>query len=519
MSLAFRPFSLTTFESMRASALLTAALLCALATPAPAQTDPLAGMDEYVAAGMRQWKIPGLALAIVKDDSVVYQRGFGVTRLGGGTRVDANTLFASASTTKAFTTMALGMLVDEGKVRWDDPVTKHLPGFQLADPHTTRELTVRDLVTHRSGLASADEIWYASGATTAEIVRRLRFQAPSSSLRSRYAYNNNAYAVAGEVIRAAGGMPWDELVRRRILAPLGMESTLTGLAGLEERPNHAKPHLEVDGTIRPIAHRSLENIGPAGSMNSSVADMARWLRFQLDSGRVGGRRLVSDSVIRETWAPQTIIPSASRYPAAYLARPNFTAYGLGWFLQDHRGRKVAMHTGSIDGMSALVAMVPEERLGLVVFANLDHAELRHALMYRVIDAYTGAPPRDWSAELHGLYGRLAEGARAFERRRDSARVSGTRPSLALAAYAGSYADSLRGEVQVRVEGGRLAARWGSGYAGAMEHWHYDTFRARWRDPALGTSLVTFALDAAGRPRALVMEGVGEFRRAPEPRTR
>jgi CubicO group peptidase (beta-lactamase class C family) len=506
---------------MRAPAILAhAALLCALAAPAAGQTsDPLAGMDEYVAAAVRQWRIPGLAMAIVKDDSVVYQRGFGVTRLGGGAPVDANTLFAGASTTKAFTTMALGMLVDEGRVRWDDPVAKHLPGFQLADPHTTRELTVRDLVTHRSGLASADELWYASDATTADIVRTLRFQAPASSLRSRYAYNNNAYAVAGEVIRASSGIPWDEFVRRRILAPLGMASTLTGLGGLEERPNHAKPHLEVDGAIRPIAHRSLESIGAAGSMNSSVADMARWLRFQLDSGRVGGRRLVSDSVIRETWAPQTIIPVASRYPAARLSRPNFTAYGLGWFLQDHRGRKVAMHTGSIDGMSALVALVPDERLGLVVFANLDHAELRHALMYRVIDAYTGAPPRDWSADLHRLYAALDEDARASERRRDSARVAGTRPSLALAAYAGSYADSLQGEVQVRAEGSRLAVRWGSGRAGPMEHWHFDTFRARWEDLALGTSLVTFVLDAAGRPRALVLEGVGEFRRVPGARPR
>ncbi len=504
---------------MRTPAQLTRAALlaCALAlpcAPAAAQQTPLSGLDEYIETAMREWKVPGLALAIVKDDSVVYARGFGTTRLGGGAAVDANTLFANASTTKAFTTMALAMLVDEGKLRWDDPVTRHLPGFRLRDAHTTGELTVRDLVTHRSGLAAQDELWYASGATTAEILRRLRFQPPASSLRSRYAYNNNAYAVAGEVIRAASGVPWDEFVRARILEPLGMRSTLTRIVGLDQRPNRAEPHVLVDGVLRPVAYRDLDNIGPAGSMNSSVAEMTRWIRFQLDSGRVGGRRLVSDSSFREMLSPQTVIPVASRYPAQRLARPNFTAYGLGWFLQDYRGRKLAMHTGSIDGMNALVAMVPDERLGLVIFANRGQAELRHALMYRIVDAFTAAAPRDWSTELRALYGDPAARIAAAERRQDSARVRGTRPTLAPAAYAGTYADSLLGQVEVRMEGGRLVARWG-GYSGPLEHWHHDTFRAAWQDPALGRTLLTFTLDAAARPRTLLLEDAGEFRRRAE----
>lgn len=491
---------------------LAGALALALLSPAAgAAQSPIAGMDEYVTTAMREWNVPGLAIAIVKDDSVVYARGFGTTRLGGGAPVDANTLFASASTTKAFTTTALAMLVDEGKLRWDDPVTKHLPAFRLRDPHTTADLTIRDLVTHRSGLAAQDELWYASGASTAEILRRLRFQEPASSIRSRYAYNNNAYAVAGEVIRTASGMPWDEFVRGRILAPLGMRATLTGIAGLDRRSNRAEPHVLVEGILRPVAYRDLDNIGPAGSMSSSVADMARWLRFQLDSARVNGRRLVSDSSFREMLSPQTIIPVQSRYPAQRLARPNFTAYGLGWFLSDYRGRKLAMHTGSIDGMNALVALVPDERLGLVVFANRGQAELRHALMYRIVDAFTGAPPRDWSAELRTLYGNPAPRIAAAERRQDSARVRGTRPTLALSAYAGTYADSLLGQVEVRMEGNRLVARWG-GYTGPLEHWHHDTFRAAWQDPALGRSLLTFTLDAAARPRSLLLEGAGEFRR-------
>ncbi len=499
------------------------AVLAALLLAAPAaraQGSPLDGLDAYVAQAVRDWKVPGLAIAVVKDDSVVFAKGYGVRVLGRPEPVGAHTLFAAASTTKAFTTTALAMLVDEGKLAWDDPVVRHLPGFQLADPYVTRELTVRDLVTHRSGLPTADLLWYGSPNTTNDVVRRLRFLPQAAGLRSRYAYNNNAYAVAGEVVEAASGMPWDEFVRARILRPLGMDGTLTGLAGLPERPDVAAPHVEVGDSIRPVPHRSLESIGPAGSMNSSVADMAKWMRFQLDSARAGGRRLVDSLTYREMFTPQFLVPAASYYPAARLAKPAFTAYGLGWFLQDYRGRKVAMHTGSIDGMSAILGLVPEERVGVVVFANLDHAELRHALMYRVFDAYLGGPPRDWSTELRALYGDAAERSRAAARGREAGRVRGTRPALPLSAYAGSYADSAFGRVEVRVEGGRLVARYGPAFTGPLEHWHHDVFRARWDDATQDPSLFTFVLDGARRRvESVQVEGIATFRRdvpAPAP---
>ncbi|HEX2210967.1 MAG TPA: serine hydrolase domain-containing protein, partial [Longimicrobium sp.] len=358
-----------------------AAALLVIPTAVQAQQGPLDGLAAYVEQGMRDWEIPGLALAVVKDDSVVFARGFGTRTLGRDEPVNEHTSFAIASTTKAFTATAIAMLVDEGKMRWDDPVSLHVPGFQVADPGLSGELTVRDLLTHRTGLPTSDFLWYASGSSTEEILRRMRFMRPFASPRSRYMYNNNAYMVAGLVVQAASGMPWGEFVRRRILEPLGMRGTLTGFAGLDVRGNVATPHLEVEGTIRPITYRNFDNIGPAGAMNSSVADVARWIRFQLAGGGWDGRRLVSEAQHREMLTPQFIIPQAQYYPAARLAAPHFTAYGLGWFMQDYRGRKLAMHTGSIDGMSALVAMVPEERLGLVVLINLDHAELRHALMY------------------------------------------------------------------------------------------------------------------------------------------
>ncbi|HEX2081749.1 MAG TPA: serine hydrolase [Longimicrobium sp.] len=487
---------------------LALAALAAISSPAAAQQGPLSGLEAYVEQGMRDWGVPGLALAVVKDDSVVFSRGFGTRTLGRSEPVDEHTAFAIASTTKAFTATAIAMLVDEGKVRWDDPVSLHLPGFRLSDPGLAGELTVRDLLSHRTGLPTSDFLWYASGSDTDEIMRRMRFLRPFAPPRTRYMYNNLAYMLAGQVVRSASGMPWDEFVRRRILEPLGMRETLTGYAGLQARGNVASPHLEVDDRVQPIPYRDFDNIGPAGSMNSSVHDVAKWIRFQLAGGRAGGERLLSEAQHREMLTPQFLVPTASFYPAARLARPHFTAYGLGWFLQDYHGRQLAMHTGSIDGMSALVALVPEERLGLVVFINLDHAELRHALMYRIVDAYLGVPPRDWSAELRPVYAGAEARADSVARARESRRVSGTRPSLPLEAYAGDYVDpdSLLGRVAVRVQDGRLVATTGAGATGELEHWHYDVFRVRWPDLSLGEDFFVYTIDPEARAAWVRVDG-------------
>jgi CubicO group peptidase (beta-lactamase class C family) len=496
-----RPHSVSPFRHAR-RALAAALIVIPCSTGrAEAQRGPLRGLEGYVEQGMRDWGAPGLALAVVKDDSVVFARGFGTRTLGRDEPVDEHTSFAVASTTKAFTAMAVAMLVDEGKVRWDDPVSMHVPGFQLADPSLSGQLTVRDLLTHRTGLPTNDFLWYASGTRSEDILRRMRFVRPVASPRSRYMYNNNAYMIAGLVVQSASGMPWAEFVRRRILEPLGMRETLTGFTGLDARGNVATPHLEVEGVTRPIEYRNFDNIGPAGAMNSSVSDMARWIRLQLARGEWSGTRLVSDAQHREMLTPQFIIPQGQYYPAARLANPHFTAYGLGWFMQDYRGRQLAMHTGSIDGMTALVALVPEERLGLVVLINMDHVELRHALMYRIIDAYLGGPPRDWSAELRPLYRGMEERAETARREREARRVADTRPSLPLDAYAGTYADpdSLYGEVTVQSRDGRLVASMAGGaVTGEMEHWHYDVFRVRWADVSLGTSFVVFTIDPEGR---------------------
>jgi CubicO group peptidase (beta-lactamase class C family) len=480
--------------------LLAAVPLIAAAASADAQraARPVAlnDLDAYITRAVAEWRIPGLAISIVKDDSVVFVKGYGVRELGKPGAVDAGTRFAIGSTTKAMTAVALGMLVDERKVRWDEPVITYLPGFRVGDPYVTRELTVRDLLTHRGGLGNADQLWASAGYPADEIMRRVATLPPAYSLRSRFIYQNIMYAVAGDVIGAASGMPWAQFLRTRIFEPLGMKATEATLAALDGQSNIATPHGEIADTIRPITNRPVDAVGPAGSVWSSVGDMAKWARFILDSGRVGGKRLLSEATFRELLSPQVIAPREI-YSTMPLVRPHFFTYGLGWFLHDYQGQAVAMHTGSIDGMSALIGLIPDRRLGVYVLANLDHAELRHALMYRVFDMYSGNAPRDWSKELLALYSGLERQADSARRDQIQRRVAGTRPSLPLDRYAGTYTSQTYGDAVISVRNEALQFAFGRGRIGTLTHWHYDTFQAKWDDVRMDPSFVVFAPDGAG----------------------
>ena len=488
-----------TFCIRRATFGATLAVVAAV-VPAGAQSTSrpldLRDLDAYVTRSVRDWRVPGLAIAVVKNDSVVFVKGYGVRELGKAGAVDAGTRFAIGSTTKAMTAAALGMLVDEGKVRWDEPVITYLPNFRVGDPYVTRELTVRDLLTHRGGLGNADQLWASADYSAEEIFQRVATLSPAYSLRSRFIYQNIMYAVAGDVIGAASGMPWDKFLETRIFEPLGMSGTEATLAALKGQSNVATPHAELGDTIRPITNRPVDAVGPAGSVWSSVADMAKWARFILDSGRVGGKRLLKEATFRELVSPQVVAPS-EMYATTTLTRPRFFTYGLGWFLHDYRGEAVAMHTGSIDGMSALIGLIPDRRLGVYVLANLDHAELRHALMYRVFDMDIGNARRDWSTELLGLYTRLERQADSARQQQEQRRVADTRPSLPLDRYAGTYTHPTYGNAVVTVRQGELHFAFGRGRIGALRHWHYDTFQAHWEDVRMRPSLVVFAPDGAG----------------------
>ncbi|MDQ3745758.1 MAG: serine hydrolase [Acidobacteriota bacterium] len=511
-----------------------AVLLLLLFANAPrllAQTleERLKEIDEYAARAGQEWKVPGFALAIVKDDRVVFARGYGVRELGKPDPVDKDTLFAIASNTKAFTAAALATLVDEGKLNWDDPVTKYLPWFQLSDPYVTREMTVRDLVSHRSGLATfgGDLLWYETTYPREEIIRRIRYLKPVYGFRAHYGYQNIMFLTAGEIIPAVTGKSWDDYVREKFFAPLGMTRTTTSYRQLLQTPNVATPHNEFEGRVRVIRYISADSAGGAAAINSSVADMAQWIRLQLGRGTFEGKRFFSADRSREMWTPNTIVSGVSEAAEKFNPTVHFNLYGMGWFLSDYRGRKVVTHSGGLDGMTSRVALMPEENLGVVILTNSE-TPLQSFLWYKVFDEFLGGQQRDWSADYMARAKAAKERADAEAKKVEEARVPNTKPSLPLSSYAGTYTGAMYGDAQVTEENGHLVVRLlpAPDFVGDLEHWHFDTFRIKWRDRVVypfPRGFVTFTLDAQGRPDQLKIDVPNpdfdfkelELRRAPD----
>jgi CubicO group peptidase (beta-lactamase class C family) len=481
-------------------------------TAARAQSGPLAGLDAYIESAMRDWQVPGLAIAIVRNDSVIHARGYGVRRLGTEEPVDANTLFAIASTTKAMTVAALGMLVDDGVVRWDDPVSDHLPGFTLGDAWITRQLTVRDMLTHRAGLARSDNLWIAAPFDRPEILRRAR-ELPIDGFRAGYGYNNIMYIAAGELVAAAGGTSWDEFLERRLFTRLDMRRTTSRAAVVDRSANVATAYSRADGDFVAMDRRDYDNIGGAGAVWSTVGDLAQWLRLQLNGGVFEGDTLLRPATLREMHTPQVVVRSDS-VSERMFPDTHFRAYGLGWLLHDYHGRKLVHHSGSINYTRTQIGMIPSEGIGVVVIANLSTSNAQTAIMYRVLDALLGLPARDWSGEYRTLAVRSEENSARQLRETEAARIAGTHPALALTDYAGVYAHDVFGDVSISVEAGRLVLRYAPDYEADLEHWHHDTFRAVWRRTGFGRAFVTFSLDSRARAAALDLEGFGTFRRSP-----
>lgn len=478
---------------------------------ARAQGAPLAGLDTYIQRAMVEWQVPGLAIAVVRDDSVIYERGFGVRQLGEPGMVDQHTMFPIASTTKAFTVGALGMLVDERKVRWDDKVSQYLPGFRLQDPYVTQALTVRDLLTHRAGLSRSDNLWIVAPFDRAEVLRRARYLPAPAAFRTEYGYNNLMYIVAGEVVGAASGSTWDDFVTQRWLQPLGMTRSTTRAAVANNDANVSWSHINSNG--RPIAvdRRNYENIGGAGAMFSTAHDMAQWIRMHLNGGVYAGKRMLQPATLSEMYTPQTVM-RGDTVADRMFPTTHFRAYGLGWFLQDYQGRKMVHHSGSINWTRTHVGMIPAERIGVVVIANLNSSNLQQAITYRVLDALMGLPARDWAGEYLAVSKRGDVRAAAQARELEASRVKNTKPSLALAQYVGSYTSDVYGDVRVAMENGKLVLRYSDDYTADLEHWHHDTFAVKWRRAGFGRSFATFALDSRARVATMELDEIGLTRR-------
>ncbi len=476
-----------------------------------AQQALIKGLDEYIVKAMKDWETPGLAIAIVKDDKLVFAKGYGVRKLGESVPVTEKTIFACASTTKAMAAACVGMLVDEGKIKWDDPVTKHLPWFQLYDPYVTRELTVRDLLCHRSGLARGDLLWYQSPHSREEVIKRIRYLKPAWSLRSHYGYQNIMYIAAGEVVEAVSGKTWDEFMKERLFTPLGMMSTTTSVKDLGKFQDVATHHVKINDKFQPIPWPNYDNVGAAGTVNSNVLDYAQWIRLNLNNGMFDGRKVLSEKVVEEMQSPQTIIPIDSTTKALWPSM-HFAAYGLGWTLRDYLGRKLIQHDGALDGMRARVAFVPEEKLGIVILLNSSRGPLHGAISYRILDHYFGAPEKDWNSILLKNAKEQEEKDKAEEKKKEDARVKGTKPSLALDSYAGAYEHEMYGEVKITMEGGKLILGFYPAYVGELNHWQYDAFQVVWRDKNFDKDFATFTLTSDGKVDLLKWEGVGDFKR-------
>jgi CubicO group peptidase (beta-lactamase class C family) len=484
--------------------LYTLCLILLVSARVLAQTGAPPDLDAYVARALKEFEVPGLAVAIVKDGKVELVKGYGVRKLGEPALVDEQTLFGIASNTKAFTAAALAILVDEGKISWDDPVIKHLPGFQMYDSYVTREMTVRDLLTHRSGLGlgAGDLMFFPPTTfTREEIVSRLRYIKPATSFRSKYAYDNVLYLVAGQVVAAVSGKSWDDFIRERIFAPLGMTTSNTSVKDLRPGGNFVSPHSKVEGKLQPVPYMNIDNTAPAGAINSNVAEMSKWVLAQLNEGAINGdRRLFSRRQSREMWSAQTPTPVGDPPPPLSALRSNFSAYGLGWGLNDYRGHKVVSHSGGLLGMVSRVRMVPDMKLGIVVLTNQEASGAMEAISYHIIDHYLNAPATDWIGGFRSVFEQRLAQAKEVEKSQSAARNAESKPSLPAAKYAGRYNDAWYGEVTIAPEEGKLVMRFSRspGLVGDLEHWQYDTFVARWRDRSLyADAYVTFSLKPDG----------------------
>ena len=489
--------------------LLLAVILAAAIAAQNTQQNTVDAFDKYAEAARVAWGVPGMSIAVVQDGKVLLSKGYGLRELGKNDKVDSSTLFGAMSTTKAMTAVAMGILVDEGKVKWDDKVIKHLPDFRVADPYVTNELKVRDLFTHNAGIGNADFLWgWTPELPTAEVARRMQFAPQAYSFRGGYTYQNIMYVVAGLVIEKASGMPWERFMTTRVFEPLRMKDTFPDLSLSRRYRNRSSAHFEIEKKIEIIPETSADSVAAAGAVWSTSDDIAKWVSFLLGNAAADGKTILKPATLAEMMKPHAIIPIEQFYPTTRLTKPHWTTYGLGWFQHDYRGQMVNMHTGSLAGRTAIVGLIPDKKFGIYIFGNIDHVELRHALMYKAFDMFAfGDNTRDWSTEAKALYDGLAAAGEKQEEAVKAMRANGTSPSLPLAAYAGRYSDRFYGSMDISLVNGSLNLRINSENGGRLEHWQHETFQITWSKRWWGKDLMSFQLDpVTGKVDSLTLGG-------------
>jgi CubicO group peptidase (beta-lactamase class C family) len=475
--------------------LVTLVLLVGIAAPSlgTVWTDRLTAFTER---GMEMWHVPGLAVAVVTPGEVLFQRGFGTTAVENGQPVDEHTLFAIASTTKAMVVSGILILADEEKLSLDDPVIEHVPELHFEDPSLTQQLTVRDLLAHRTGLPSTD-YWYFQNICLDEQLVRMRTVGAEAPVRSRLIYQNSMFEIAGLLIERISGQAWDHFLAKRLWRPIGMLETYASRAQIGPSKKRVTPYLFFDNrlTIAPWNIPS-DRADAAGSVWSSIHDMGLWAQFLLRGGvTASGDRLISGIGIEEMFEPQQLSSTEDWYPTFELTKPNWRSYGLGWFQQDFQGRKIDFHTGSLSGLIAIIGLDRAGDKAVVVLGNRDHAEMRHAVLWEVMDSSALDTRRDWNQEIFDLYeGRKNEREEKWQETLDK-RLENTKPSLSPDAFVGTYRSDTFGDIQIEQSGQDMKVKTTLADF-EMTHWHLDTFLVEYR-PSSIREFATFSIGPDG----------------------
>lgn len=502
--------------------LKTAALLLLSVAALPANAAPPAGLEKQVEALRQKVGTPGIAIAIVEQGKTTLAKGWGVRQLGSTAPVDADTTFQTGSTGKAVTAAALAILVDEGRIRWDDPVIKHMPWFRMYDPWVTREITIRDLLVHRSGLGlgQGDLMMVPrTRLTRRQTVERVAYLKPRTSFRSSYAYDNVLYAVAGQLIEEVTGQRWEDFVRARVLRAGGMTTATTDSPERFAVANRSMPHARLSGPLRGLGGQQLlderdelgRNAAPAGGLTFSANDEAAWLKIQLAGGALpDGKPLFSKAQATEMWKPVTIMPLPQLPESLKLAQPTFQAYALGWQVQDYRGHKIISHGGGVLGSITRVVLIPEKNVGFAIMLNSEDSGLLLGLTYRMIDHYLGFPDNGWIDKWESWYQSRLEGGRQALAALQAGKQPGeakAAPSLHIERYAGRYRDAWYGDVVVASDAKGLSIDFTSSpnMAGRLTPWAYNSFITDFDDKSLEKAIVTFAIDENGKVTSVSMK--------------
>ncbi|HAZ32024.1 MAG TPA: serine hydrolase [Dehalococcoidia bacterium] len=462
----------------------------------------LNGFNDFVTATMNEWKVPGLAIAIVKEGKVIFSEGFGLRETEKGLKVTPETIFAIGSSSKAFTTIAMGILVDDGRLNWDRPLRHYLPTFKLYDPLASERMTPRDLITHRSGLPRHDLMWYNTAFSRQEIFNRLQYLAPSKDFRTYFQYQNLMYMTAGYLVGELSGSSWEEFVKERIFNPLEMASSNFSVRESQQTSDFALPYTEKDDKIMEIPFRNIDVVGPAGSINSSVSSLANWLLLHLGKGRYKQVQIISEGNLNQMHTPQMVIQEMVQSLAAFTRydEVGHASYGLGWFVQPYRGHNLIHHGGNIDGFSALVSFMPQQGIGVVVLTNLNGNPLPTIISYNVYDRLLKLDEISWSRRIKEEADRLKEAEAKAKEKSATDRKAETQPSHRLEDYAGSFEHPGYGIISIVMKDDHLELAYNS-MPFSLKHYHYDIFEMTY-EPFDMRMKVSFLTDVKGNINSL-----------------